>query len=525
MRWSEEVFLFDMTSFVPYWRDLARIMQTDVLSLWKKTIDQSFGEGEPVNEHRSGLSTAVILPMSARYQGAFADHPWKAVLLLSLMKERRITGLVDAKQSLAASLFRGMSWDLWWREIKILSDHYEQAKIKIFKKPVFKNQCDRLKNGMQKLRLSVPSDMRRLPYEGFRKRYGSIFADIWRWTFAVMTAEEKILFDDGFPWHGFKAKEKPSVTRRLDDIATSWEHLSKELCDDFDKLASLMHEREKVLSLTWNITSNDLSIIQVEIKFRNPHFLISEMGSHKTALLQGHYAFNDAMQQCTHNANLISSVEQGAMEARSGFYMPVNEHRSALSNAAIRSISNWQYVVGWTLSIDETLYSPPIADFIFKSLESNADLSSLIQLENELPVPIFRYSLLDDWSPEHSYAQHAASVPSYDERTSSLFASLKAAAEARPLYIYKKPISYGCDARFIQGFAQKDETHSGRGFAQKDRPEEVANKWWLSSDEQNYFNRRYQKYCDDAGKELWIFRVADRSLDRDTKWYKHGIFG
>ncbi len=474
MRWAEpDIWLLDITAFISYWRGYASLLKTDCLGLWRSILQETFPEEDFVRKD-SDLEGEGTLSLSFSYRAAISSNPWRAMLLLFLLKERRITGLIDASRSLAVSLFQDMPWPLWWDAVVRCAEHYETLNMKGFKMAVFSRQSERLRRGMERLGMTRPSDTRRLHYAGFQKRYGSFLADLWQMSWADTWSRS--LYETPFPWISFAFKDKPEITRRLDDPMIEWDLLTVYIKEDLDRLSKKLHERERLLTLVWTLTLSDLTLLPVRVTFRSPHNLSQEGGIHKTTLLQMGYMFDSQ----------VEKVLKGHLDAQ--YYDPPKT------------------IIGWTMNVAETMFPPPLPTSLFEMLdERNLRHAELIQLENELPIPLYRYSLRDEWFPEHSYVRREASKKEDLKHSPEMLRSLYAAAAKRPLYIFTEPKS------FVPPVVQKQRSS-------QETPEHTMNKWWLDPSLQD-LERTYQTYTDMAGRAHWVFQNSS------GVWYKHGVFG
>ncbi len=239
----------------------------------------------------------------------------------------------------------------------------------------------RLELAMERLNIQSPWDMQRFTQAGMQRRFGKRIAQFWQWTFGQTC--------DDFPWMDWLTQPKPTVTRGLDYPLCTWDQIEPLLRDDLDKLAE---NPVQITQLNWELVFYDDSRIEMKIDFRYPHDLKREQGRHTTALLQARYQFEFALQGFTESPPDIIS---------------------------------WQLVIALHFNV------PPVVMDLFGNV-SNSE-HDLMQLENELPVPLLRYDYAASWKPDESYVQGIGDV---DAR---FLPSLAAAAQVRPLFLYKTP--------------------------------------------------------------------------------------
>ena len=467
MRWSEDVWILDLSSFFGYWQTRAEMLNSSITSLWRTIFNQLFGtEIDPHQEK--------VISIAPTYRACCAQNPWLATLMLSCMKERSVKGLILQRSKFGQSLFRQISWTAWWIGVSAIGDQFSEQKFKGFKKPKFHSQQRRMETAMLRLGFRFPWEMHILNTDGVRKRFGASMADLWRWTYSKSLSPAETLYHEGFPWKSYTFRAPPAVQHHLDYSVILWDQIAPLLRNDLDKLCdALGSSSEKVTRLDWHLTFDDLSKLQVPIRFRNPHDLLAEKGDHTTTLLQANYNF--------------------AAVAREKFPQTVRE--SAPPEAPP--------IISWEIRLSASLIIPDIFYNIFGEIsEQGSDIDILLRLENELPVNLNRFAPQKDWLPEDSYTRGPPAQDDEEIPTSEIDRSLEAVAEDRPLYIRRQPLP----------LERSPENGEDRFL------ESTMNKWWRET-ETAKLERNYFKHVDADGNATWIFQ------DSYGEWYQHGIFG
>ncbi len=477
MRWSEEIWILDISPFFRYWQIRSQAAGSAVIPLWRTALDQIFDSPDVPDREK-------IIPLVSAYRATCAVNPWLSVLMLYEMQSRNIRGLVPQQSRVGQTLLKSIGWKNWWRGTSTISDHFLTAKTKGFKPANFRKQCHRLKLGMARLGIRQPAEMNILNESGVKKRFGAELGRLWRWTFAERSGRSPSALSEnsvgpapflqrsGFPWQDFRFRDSPLVKRCLDYPLERWEQVAPLLVEDLDKLCGrLENSGEQVSRIDWQVTLDDMKQLQVPIGFRNPHNLLREKGKHRTALSLAERAFEGSVREQFPPTSAAEEAETAPL------------------------INNWELV------LSETLIVPDIFFDIFGEIAGKeGDLDILLRLENELPVPLNRFVSCKDWLPEDSYTCTELDWKEAESSASEMQRSLDAVAEERPLYIRSQPTP-------LPGTGQKRQSR----FL-----ESTLNKWWQTGGgiERNYF-----KHIDSDGIATWIFQ------DSAGNWYQHGIFG
>lgn len=469
MRWSETIWLMDLSIFCTYWSRQAQKGNTTFLAVWRKLFNHLLGtDVNPDNPK--------VISLSPSYRACCAGHPWTAILLLHSMQEKGVKGLISQGSKSGQSLLGDLSWNSWWQAIACLENHFQERKTRGFKQAGFKRQCKRLRLAVPRLGFRKPWDMHILNRAGMKRRFGEYLSLIWGWTFDHLSrkSREETVFQTGFPWKTRIFESPPEVRRTLDYSLSVWEQFVPLLIEDLDRLWGLnRNSGESVTRIDWFLMLDDMAKLTVPIRFRNPHNLRSEKGEHTTPLLQAGYGFAEVM-----NRNYP-------------------QHEQADSYYSVPQ------VVGWRLTITASLRLPDIMLDIFGEAQGKeTDIDLLLQLENELPVPLNRFSPRGDWLPEDSFSEEHFEDEEVHCPESEMQRSLEVIAQERPLYIQRRPLP-----------VEEIKLSSKRTFL-----ESTMNKWW-KEDASRTVERNYFKYIDQQGNALWVFR------DTSGRWYQHGIFG
>ena len=479
MRWSEEIWILDISPFFRYWQIRSQAADSAVIPLWRTALNRIFEIPDVPDPEK-------IIPLASAYRATCAVNPWLSVLMLYEMQERNIRGLVPQQSRVGQTLLKNVGWKCWWQGASAISDHFLAAKTKGFKPAHFRKQCHRLKLGMSRLNIRRPGEMSILNESGVKKRFGAELGRLWRWTFAERSGRSPSTLSEnsvgpapflqrsGFPWQDYRFRDSPLVRRCLDYPLERWEQLAPLLVEDLDKLCGrLENSGEQVSRIDWQVTLDDLKQLRVPIGFRNPHNLLREKGKHRTALSLAERAFEGAVREQFPPTSAAEEAEAAPL------------------------IHNWELV------LSETLIVPDIFFDIFGEIAGKeGDLDILLRLENELPVPLNRFASCRDWLPEDSYTCTELDWKEAESSPSEMQRSLDAVAEERPLYIRSEPT-------LLPGIEPKRQ---GRFL------ESTLSKWWQAGGpaaiERNYF-----KHIDPDGNATWIFQ------DSAGNWYQHGIFG
>ena len=372
----------------------------------------------------------VFHRVDEQYLAVMAAHPWQALLKLQDLKNNRFIGFVSLFDSFNLKLYDEIMFSTWFETLELitpyLSDKNLREKIALFKR------------SLQRLLLNSIVSFKYFDVLAIKRRYSHTISTVLKWTFA---GEEKGLFLSDFPWIPFKPKVILEVKRNLDYYINSWGEVAFLLCDDLDRLAEILSI--KILKLKWHILLENLEVVTFDIDFRNPHALSLELKVHDTSLRQFESAFEKLRLKFKECDDVVM-------------------------------IAAWQIVADQMMS--DTLIQH---DFF-----SDTHLDDILKLENKLNVPLVRYRLTDDVTPEYSFE-------AFNKSSELTYNGLK------PLFILPAP-------REIS-----EKSHEHLLFTER-----VATHWWKDC----YQVRDY--FLEKSSKARWIY------FDHiSKKWYEHGYFG
>lgn len=479
MRWADDLWVLDLSLCAGYWQARAAATGSDVVALVKDVLQQALATDDE----------------SPAMRAALADHPWQGLLLITQMRERRLTGLVSLSGPFGEALFRDLSWETWWTCAETLAEHLQGRRR--FSPVQFRSQCAQMQRAVARLDFKGPSRLREVDSPALQRRFGAVLRDMALWAFDnsipaqavglfARASASEALFESGFPWQSFVFTSLPRVMRHLETPVCEWSHMEALLREDFDRLAGLAcwQAGEKVVSLEWQLVLVDLAHLTVPIRFRHPHPLHLEKGCHATALLQALYSFESS---------------------------PLGSRKTAAQAAEEGEL--YKAVIGWTLVITERLTLPPRSTGLFGDQAVTVDgrgvcdpeLLSLLAMENKLRVPLESYALRADWLPEDSYdaqGSYALAATGFAGVCSAQQRSLTCVAAERPLYLYAKPQSFDSQgASSIWRFQER-----------------TMNKWWVGSGAERSLQRDYYRLTDKDQRDLWVFK------DGAGQWSVHGVY-
>lgn len=425
MNWASGVWIIDVSQFFSYWKNNAYTKKCTVLELWQRTL----------------LST---LPASLVAEkgicAAVADHPWRAVLLLSMLDSDSANDLVTWHSPLGQRLFYSLPWKIWRQCLSQLKQHLSRkdaSKLRLFSAKL--DAC------IAHLNLPYVCDMHILNSSAITQRFGYLINEVWLWLFAGKNHES-------FPWLSKQFHKPTRITRTLDSPSQLWEHLKPFLRQDLDKLnakAQLL-ANQRVVLIEWKVICDNLEEFVVPICFRNPHNLAAEQGEHSCSLAQAYYSFERLTQKLRDD-----------------------------SDTYLAAIQAWELTLSEYISLEESEKS-----LFGDGIKSESD--RLLKLENELSIPLMRFNYTASWVPEDSFS--CARLEDVD--LAMLGSSLKALANARPLYVYKIVKVWHSNG-------------NKRCFL-----EQSLSKWWQSDGRHNN-ERRYYKETDAKKLSYWVAQDSD----------------
>jgi hypothetical protein len=474
MEWNHLLWVIDIEPCLDYWLEIFK----------KKNARAPESLAEMV---KALLSLLTPEPVRA----AVAQDPWQAILLLHMMKERQIHGVLDISLSFGAALYRQLSWELWHdaveRQLTFLLGHASQKRLM----KEARRSLTHMKSQMQTLGLDSPLLLTETPLSALQRRFGTVLAQLFQRSFASIAAacddqkERPLIREELFPWIDYKTDPLPERRRHLDFALTQWESAEPLLREDLALLCQMKSFPDElhVLLLEWKLVFDDLSSVEIPIRFRHPHALHKGAPHFNTALLQAAYSFKNILHPDCHSLR----------RQRAGtFSQGLGQEAQKLSAAAPFG------VVSWTLTAREMLpISPKIKD-IFGTEHSSFD--ALADLENRLSVPLVGYRMENDWAPDES-----GPAPLQEDEKSSLppllYQEFVDLARYRPLFLYRTPQASSPHALYLKNH-----------FLERTR-----SQWWKHQDARPQAMRNYYLLKDAKRRNLWAYR-------QDHEWCICGIF-
>jgi hypothetical protein len=404
MHWDARTWLLDLSPCLSFWSGIAARKKVGVWNLWQELLEQRFGK---------------------KLQASAAIHPWQALTLLAYVRERKLYGLYYGESPFGRQLLRELSWQAWHAPSDALLLHINAAGGKRADAARFRSQWAQLQRAMARLGCERPAALSQATASAMARRFGALLGTMWRWSFGEENAAATAGFSCDFPWQGFFPAERVGVERHLDEALSLWEHMQGLLCADLDKLCqvSSLDEQQRISCLSWKLVFDSMDERDLEIRFKHPHALSNERGSHPTALCQARHQL-EAM---------TSALEQ--------FQTPT--------------------ICSWRLEIREKMVLSPAFIGLFTDSDDSADSdqqqTKIWALENKLPLLFFHYQLRASFIPQDDFIGADTLAPAFDLAPWSL------AALHRPLFVYK--------------IATKAQFHQ---FQTPTFSERTANKWWVS---------------------------------------------
>lgn len=455
MEWGNGLWLFDPTPLLPYWRQQAAAAGRTLLQLWQQVLQEA------------------LCNNSTDVRAAVAPHPWQALLLFSAMQQQHTQGLLSLSDNQGQQLYRQLDWTPWQTRVRQLARHLEKDTGTSTgskgwtrqRTAALRSEAVRLQRMAQRLGMDHPAAMQGLHHAGLRRRFGTLLAAVWEWTCLGQSRDSGAV---SFPWNDWQPPPPASLTRVPDYALCAWEQAAPLLLDDLDQLAARLRQRGRihVLELCWLLRFPEDIEISIPLQFRHPHCLEQEMGHHGTILLQLRERFAAAVQDaCRHIPGWADMGET---------ILPV---------------------LSWRLSVQRLLCLPAEQPGLFGDMYDLCDEeAALRQLENELPVPLHRFRLRDDWEPGESYGEGSVPYPALHQ------AALTALARQLPLFLLE----------------ERDEVPGEALHALPGMHYQMC-KWWRTASgtgERACYRTR------DKEQRIWW-----ASPNGDGGWERHGLFG
>jgi hypothetical protein len=449
MQWDTDTYILDLAPVTQYWTHIA-------------------------NEHNLSLTEFLSARLDSLTHPskniAIADHPWRALLALSVMSKRNSIKFLDVQSHLGRKILHDATWNEWLELCRKLRDRLADGQSKTA--PVSFSSINKT---IERMHMTHIAQMADVESTAMQRRFGRLIAKAWDWTWIKnkSTLDEHLI--DAFPWQSFITKETPTINRYLEPSLRNWEHIAPLLCEDFDKICNLncWTSSERVVSLEWVLSFSCSPSLSIPVLFRHPHALHRETGHHKTALLQAFYSWSNAQKSRQKHPT---------------------EGETYITDDAITE---------WTIRLTERLVIPPSTRSLFKD-EICTENTKLRDLENSLPIPLISYSPTDHWTPERSYEETQDHHVNELLNVPSGYLARLIMNQRRPLFIFEHP----------EPIVSKAQS-SGMIFCER-----LATSWWTDTSlSTRGVCRNYYVRMTDDGLLQWVFQNDDGSL------CLHGIYG
>ena len=445
MTWKDGIFLVDLGFCIHYWKTIAAHRKVECIKIWQEILERIF-EGKA-------------------YFGSLSFHPWQSLLLAHTLEDIGVKGLSHVDSTQGKNIFPHISWQQWWRHGEdIIDKKISLGFMAATHKNKFQQNLRKMQISMKRLGCQRPIHISHMSPSQILRRYGKEIQLLWEWTYhynkdeAINTLEDC----DQFPWVTDSQEDTPIVKRHLELPTFTWSTLEEYLRDDLNRLCRSpnFNKGERIMSLEWRIILHDLSEIIIPISFRNPHNLHQETPHQRTALLQIRYQF-----------------EAYASEQKRK-YDDIEAPPPPISS--------------WSLTASNIIMSSSYLEGLFDSQQSS--IRELLEIENQLPMGLDSYQVIDHWLPEEDFKPTSGSP-----KVGPSMMHPGQDPDARPLFTYKNP---------------RPLPHPSGGGAWK-FTERTMDKWWVSKSKN--LRRDYYHYVNEDGKH-WVFR------DTKGRWFLHGIF-
>lgn len=475
MRWDDAgVWIIDLQPVLPYWMQQAGLTGQ---AGWQHARSGHFHD-----------FLRQLLPVAEGAGAAFIDvNPWRALLGLSVMRDRGLSGLVSGHNGLGRHFPLEVAWESWFQLAEQVGELWFANRRERFNLQVFRRQMRQMEQAMDRLGMRKPGDLGGMGALAIRRRYGAALHDLWLLTVSEQNQQGICIQETEspqFPWKSWQREAWTGVRRHLDAPLMEWDAIEALLREDMDRLCALLSKQggERVLSLEWRVVFLDMSSLSIPVRFRHPHDLPAESPHHRTALLQACYAYRDAIPAATSDA-----VDLGLYEKAIG---------------------------SWELAVTEKIHwSPVMRDLFGECVESQAEASEesgesqwkmrlqhkLQQMENRLPVQLDSYEVNSNWIPGEGYLT-AVAAEGGQEHLSAVMTN-REVSKKRPMFLFAKP----------RPWVQPPNRSSVWEFCER-----VMEKWWSGSG--RFAQRDYYRLQSEEQKSMWVFK------DSAGKWHIHGMY-
>ena len=245
-------------------------------------------------------------------------------------------------------------------------------------------------------------------------------------------------------------------------LPLSWNHFEPMICEDLNKMidSNIKLKDHKVAKLKWIIETDNGGNISIIINFKHPYLLAQDAPKHTCFLNQARIQYEKHIETQSDSFIFQSSIN----------------------------------IYGWNLFIEDlvpfTIKNPPL----FSELETEVDTNKLNKLENEINQDLKRYK-----TNQSFHIQDDFSTNNGETMLKEISAQWLAAASARPLFIFDKPVEI-----------------SSHQLGEISFIERVSNKWWSNIPSEH--SKDYYLALDNNNEARWIYQ------DSRGKWFIHGQF-
>ena len=278
MLWNEDTWLMDLAPCLSYWQAKAKMTDRSLLELCQEVLKPLTSDSPRVG---------------------VAPHPWQAILLVHILKEKSLKGFINYASSFGRSLFQQLSWEIWWACTLEARDHLVKAGQKKVTLKNLNREIRLMQRAIQKLRLQQPKDLNHISALGIKRRFGPTISTLWEWAFPQEIHRGGEPFGSDFPFLPFQFSQRPQEKRNLDFPLMDWDHMEPLLQHDLNRLCQhpSYSTGDLVTSLEWCLVLQDMSELPISILFRHPHDLRRNSPLQQAALLQAFYNFEASSQQ------------------------------------------------------------------------------------------------------------------------------------------------------------------------------------------------------------------------------------
>jgi hypothetical protein len=467
MKWADDLWICDLRTCLIFWRSILKQKNWCFRQLLNSFYEQN------------------------DFHIVISNNPWTGVLVARTMQERDLPGIIDLRDTFGISMIQQTSWSVWWTcldqfidHLKINSHSKPTANIKSDLGLITPTQLRAMREITQKLNFKTPQKLATLSPSQLQRRFGKALTQIWLNGFE--TSQSTLYSRDHFPWQTWRMPDSPTINRHLEFDINQWGVIEPLLRDDLDRLCHLnsWDVTEKIVSLEWVLTFDDMTSRPLILRFRHPHSLHQQMGSHRTALLQAYYSFCALQNKKDFIPN---EAPNKVLQSENLSYT-----RCEFSPLMIRS---------WTISAKERIHIPPQMKNLFD--DQPREHERLMELENLCSTELLHFELKSNWQPEHSFG---TTLPQgHQQSLTSSFNPLsdyQISASCRPLLILDRPVPFD---------------HRGSSLLWR-FTERTAIDWWHSPDLNFEHLRDYYRVAQKDQKYYWIFK------NQKGRCYVHGIF-